>query len=200
MFAPTAIDAVGFDPATQSVHALLSDADGESLLLTRAWESAAPGALDALARALTARTPIRHVAGVLHETGGLPQLDPWALSDGDQLCIPDLAAPDGAVRNLPIGAVPGFDDPLVQALTRAEDWLAGRLLAGPGAAAWRARGRDLATQLQRVGWSDLAESIAALAEAVDDPTRIEDAALAAPAIDMLLRLQLTREVLASAPE
>ncbi len=200
VFAPTAIDAVGFDPATQSVHALLSDADGESLLLTRAWESAAPGALDALARALTARTPIRHVAGVLHETGGLPQLDPWALSDGDQLCIPDLAAPDGAVRNLPIGAVPGFDDPLVQALTRAEDWLAGRLLAGPGAAAWRARGRDLATQLQRVGWSDLAESIAALAEAVDDPTRIEDAALAAPAIDMLLRLQLTREVLASAPE
>ncbi len=196
VFAPTAISDIGFDPATQSVHALLTDADGESLLLTRSWESAAPGALDALARALTASEPIRHVAGVLRETGGLAVLDPWALSDGAQLSIPDLALPDGAVRNLPIGAVPALGDPLTQALARAEDWLAGRLLAGPGAAAWRGRGGELATQLQRVGWSDLADAVQTLSEAVDDPTRLDDAALAEPAIDLLLRLQLMREVLA----
>ena len=200
VFAPTAIDGVGFDPATQSVHALLTDADGESLLLTRAWESAAPGALDALARTLTASAPLRHVAGVLRETGGLPELDPWALSDGAQLSIPDLAMPDGAVRNLPIGAMPAVGDPLTQALARAEDWLAGRLLAGPGAAAWRVRGRELATQLQRVGWSDLANSLQTLAEAVDDPTRRDDVTLAEPAIDLLLRLRLMREVLGDGPD
>ena len=67
VFAPTAISDVGFDPATQSVHALLTDADGECILLTRSWESAAAGALDALARALTASAPVRHVTGVLRE-------------------------------------------------------------------------------------------------------------------------------------
>jgi hypothetical protein len=199
VFAPTTISEVGFDPATQSVHALLTDADDECILLTRSWESAAAGALDALARALTASAPVRHVSGVLRETGSLPELDPWALSDGTQLSIPDLAMPDGALRNLPIGAVPAVGDLLTQALARTEDWLAGRLLAGPGAPAWRARGRELATQLQRVGWSDLAEGVQALAEAVDDPTRRDDAALAEPAIDLLLRLQMTREVLAAEP-
>lgn len=200
VFAPTAIDEVGFDPATQSVHALLTDANDECVLLTRAWESAAPGALDALARALTAAAPVRHVAGVLRETGNLPELDPWALSDGTQLSIPDLALPDGAVRNLPIGAVPAVGDPLTQALARAEDWLARRLLSGPGAAAWRVRGRELATQLQRVGWSDLADAVQALGEAVDEPTRRDDAALAEPAIDLLVRLRLAREVLADGPD
>jgi hypothetical protein len=199
VFAPTAVSKVGFDPATQSVHALLSDADDECVLLTRSWESAAPGALDALARALTAGAPLRHVAGVLRETGGLPQLDPWALSDGAQLCLPDLALPDGAVRNLPIGVVAAVADPLTQALSRAEDWLSGRLLSGPGVSTWRVRGRELATQLQRVGWSDLADAVQALAEAVDDPTRRDDTALAEPAIDLLLRLQLMREVLADGP-
>jgi len=196
VFAPTAIDEVGFDPATQSVHALLTDADGESLLLTRAWESAVPGALDALARALTASAPIRHVAGVLRETGGLPELDPWALSDGAQISIPDLAMPDGAVRNLPIGSVPAIADPLAQALARAEDWLAGRLLSGASAAAWRGRAGELAMQLQRVGWSDLADAVRGLAEAIDDPIRRDEAAPAEAAIDLLLRLQLMREVLA----
>ncbi len=199
VFAPTSVSDVGFDPATQSVHALLTDADDDCVLLTRSWESAAPGALDALARALTASAPVRHVAGVLRETGGLAELDPWALTDGTQLLIPDLALPDGAVRNLPIGAVPAVADPLTQALARAEDWLAGRLLSGPGAAAWRARGREVLTQLQRVGWGDLADAVQALAEAVDDPTRRDDAALAEPAIDLLLRLQLMREILAGGP-
>jgi hypothetical protein len=199
VFAPAAISEVGFDPAAQSVHALLTDSDGESLLLTRAWESAAPGALDALARALTATVPIGHVAGVLRETGGLAELDPWALSDGASLSIPDLANPDGAVRNLPIGAVPAVGDPLTQALARAEDWLAGRLLSGPGAAAWRTRAGELATHLQRVGWSDLADAVQTLAEAVEDPSRRDEAALAEPAINLLLRLQLTRDVLAAAP-
>jgi hypothetical protein len=200
VFAPTSISDVGFDPATQSVHALLTDADDDCVLLTRSWESAAPGALDALARALTAAAPVRHVAGVLRETGGLPELDPWVLSDGTRLTIPDLAMPDGAVRNLPIGAVPTVGDPLAQALARVEDWLAGRLLSGQGAAAWRGRGRELAAQLRRVGWGDLADAVQALTEAVDDPTRRDDVTLAEPAIDLLVRLQLTRGVLADCPD
>lgn len=200
VFAPTAIDGVGFDPATQSVHALLTDADDESLLLTRSWESAAPGALDALARALTAAAPVRHIAGVLRESGGLAELEPWALSDGTQLSIPDLALPDGAVRNLPIGSVPSVADPLTRVLARAEDWLAGRLLSGAGAATWRVHGRDLATQLRRVGWGDLGDAVQALAEALDDPTRREEGALAEPAIDLLVRLRLTREVLGAGPD
>ncbi len=196
VFAPTAISEVGFDPATQSVHALLVDADDEALLLTRPWERAAPGALDALARALTAANPSRHVSGTLRDTGGLPELDPWALSDGASLVIPDLALPDGAVRDLPIGAVPAAQDPLAQVLDRAGDWLASRLLSGPGAAGWSARGRELATQLRRVGWEDLADATLALALAIEDPARGEASALADAAIDLLLHLQLTREALA----
>ena len=197
VFAPAAISEVGFDPATQSVHALLHDADDEALLLTRAWERAAPGALDALARALSAPSQPTHIAGTLRETGGIVELDPWALSDGQSLVIPDLAMPDGAVRDLPIAALPALSDPLAQALARAADWLAHRLLSGSGAPGWSAQARELAMQLQRVGWPDIADAALALAQAIEDPSREAESSLADVAIDLLLRLQLTREAMAA---
>ncbi len=197
VFAPTDISEVGFDPATQSVHALLSDADGDALLLTRPWERAAPGALDALARALTAPSQPTHIAGTLRETGGIAELDPWALSDGQSLVIPDLAPPDGAVRDLPIAALPAVSDPLAQTLARTADWLAHRLLSGAGALGWSAHAREQAAQLRRVGWDDLADAAMALAQAIEDPTRDQEPVLADAAIDLLLRLQLTREAVAA---
>lgn len=199
VFAPTAVADLGYDPASQSVHALLLDADDEALLLTRPWEAAAPGALDALARALSAAAAPRHVAGTLREDGGLPVLDPWALSDGATLTIPDLAAPDDAVRDLPLGAVPQAEDPLAHTLTRAADWLAVRLLSGPGAASWTTRGQELAIALRRVGWEDLGEAVLALGAALEDPAERGDTRLADAAIDVLLRLALTRETLAAHP-
>lgn len=196
VFAPSSVSEVGYDPATQSVHALLGDADDDAILLTRAHERATPGALDALARALTATLQITHVAGLLRETGGLPELDPWALTDGVRLVIPDLGQPDGAVRDLPLGAVPIASDPLAQALQRVSDWLAGRLLAGTGTAGFGPRGRELAAALRRVGFADLADAVVALISSIDDSTDRDDATLAERAIDVLVALALTREVLA----
>lgn len=195
VFAPTDISEVGFDPATQSVHALLSDADGDALLLTRPWERAAPGALDALARALTAPSRPTHIAGTLREVAGIAELDPWAVSDGQSLVIPDLAQPDGAVRDLPIAALPAVSDPLAQTLARCADWLAHRLLSGAGAPGWSAQAREHAAQLRRVGWDDMADAAMALAQAIEDPTRDQESALAGAAIDLLLQLQLTREAM-----
>ena len=197
VFAPARVEELGFDPATQSVHALLVDADDEAILLCRPWEAAAPGALDALARALSGGAPPKHIAGALREGAGLPLLDPWALSDGALLTIPDLARPDGAVRDLPLGAVPHVEDPLALALARAADWLAGRLLSGPCSAGWSARGQELAMALRRVGWEDLAQAVLALVVAVEDPLDRSDARLAGAAIDLLLRLELTGEGLVS---
>ena len=152
---------------------------------------------DALARALSAPSQPTHIAGTLRETGGIVELDPWALSDGQSLVIPDLAMPDGAVRDLPIAALPALSDPLAQSLARAADWLAHRLLSGSGAPGWSAQARELATQLQRVGWPDIADAALALAQAIEDPTREAEPALADAAIDLLLRLQLTREAVAA---
>lgn len=196
VFAPRAVLEVGYDPASQSLHALLLDADEQAVLLQRGYESAAPGALDALARFLCADPAPRHIAGILREDTVLPRLDPWALSNGSELCIPDLAVPDGAVRDLPLAAVPAAEDVLARTLTQAQDWLAARLLSGPGAAAWTTRGAELHTRLQRVGWSDLGAASGALLQSLHDP-EANTATLYAAGGDLLLQLELTRELMVS---
>lgn len=196
LFAPREVAEVGFDPATQSIYAALIDADAQTLLLSRPYERAAPGALDALARVLSAAGGVRHVAGVVRDDGALPELDPWALSDGQTLTIPDLANADGSVRDLPIGTLPALSDPLAQALARASDWLAERLLGGPGTPRWVARGRELAGALERVGLTDLALAIVALGAGVDHALPdAEDHSLAQRATTLLIGLALSHHEL-----
>lgn len=183
---------IGFDPATQCLHALLHDADDAPLLLLRPWERAAPGALDALARALNADGTLT-IAGSLNDTGSLPQLDPWALTDGQTLTVPDLAAPDGAVRQLPIATLPHVDDPLAGVLRRAEDWLATRLI-NPG---HHDQAMAVSNTLRRAGLSDLADGVHWLAtefEASDDTSAYHRLG------DLLIQLALTRHALAGASD
>lgn len=182
------VDDLGFDPATQCLHALLRDSDDAPLLLLRPWERAAPGALDALARMLQAEAPLT-IAGSLRD-GALPQIDPWALTDDHTLCVPDLALPDGSVRQLAIATLPQIDDPLHTLLGRAEDWLASCLVQGGD----RGQAQTLVPALRRAGLGELADEVHWLASefAHGDP-----ASAYARLGDLLIRLALSADALSA---
>lgn len=96
----TAVEALGYDPARQLVVATLVLPGGGAVRLARAHRSAAPGALDALATALSGEAgPVRFVSGALHRHVGRFEIDPLAVA-ADRLIVPDLAAP-GAGKPLP---------------------------------------------------------------------------------------------------
>jgi hypothetical protein len=195
VFMPAEISELGFDPASETLYAALSDVDGSSVLLTRHYEALAPGALDALARALSASTMPICIAGVFSGHGPVLELDPWALSDGQQLIIPDLCLPDGAVRDVPLGTLPQTRDPLQATLAQLADWLCLRLLGGPGAAGWGPARIELTRSLQRVGLSDLAQATEGLANCLGDlQTAADDAQLCESLTELLLALILTQSL------
>ncbi|MEY4561192.1 MAG: hypothetical protein RLZZ618_469, partial [Pseudomonadota bacterium] len=81
VFSPSAVDDVVYDPNDQAVLGVLSDGEGDQLVLRRSHEPHTRHALDAMAGALNGTLgPLRHVAGLLHWVRGSPQLEPWAFA------------------------------------------------------------------------------------------------------------------------
>lgn len=181
---------VAYDPATQTVHALLRDQAGAVLQLARSHASAAPGALDALARALTAARAPRWIAGTLSTGEAWATLDPWALSDGQQLTMPDLAIPDDALLDLPLGALALPSDPLKALLAEVTELLAQRLLSGVAGPRWRTLAEGLVRRLEGSG---CVRTAAALHEVLSGAAEPDSAALAQAAGNLLLRLALAAE-------
>lgn len=136
---------------------------GGTLHLARAYDPAAPHALDALAGACAGRWgPVRQVAGPVRIADGALVCDPWSVSV-DRLVVPDLAAPDGAGHPIP----PAPDLGPATLLDEAAALLANALHAGRRAfaASARAGGADLVARLAATGYPATAARLSAFLSA-----------------------------------
>ncbi|MGU3546968.1 hypothetical protein [Methylobacterium sp. A52T] len=136
---------------------------GGTLHLARAYDPAAPHALDALAGACAGRWgPVRQVAGPVRIEDGALVCDPWSVSV-DRLVVPDLAAPDGAGH--PIQPAPDLGPATL--LDEATALLANALHAGRRAfaASARAGGADLVARLAAAGHPATAARLSAFLSA-----------------------------------
>lgn len=163
---------LGYDPHEQSVLALLSDADGDELLLQRAHEGHNPLALDALAGALSGRHgALRHVAGVLDWDHGHPRLEPWALGC-DGIVVPDFAdSATGALAALPLAALPPEPaDPCAQRLVQLRRHLGTLVHHGLGGLprSWAADNLQMARLLEAAGLRALAGRLRQLGQALPE--------------------------------
>ncbi|SEH78189.1 SWIM zinc finger [Methylobacterium sp. 275MFSha3.1] len=136
---------------------------GGTLHLARAYDPAAPHALDALAGACAGRWgPVRQVAGPVRIEDGALVCDPWSVSV-DRLVVPDLAVPDGAGHPIP----PAPDLGPATLLDEAAALLANALHAGRRAfaASARASGADLVARLAATGYPATAARLSAFLSA-----------------------------------
>ncbi|WP_020095092.1 SWIM zinc finger family protein [Methylobacterium sp. 285MFTsu5.1] len=134
-----------------------------TLHLARAYDPAAPHALDALAGACAGRWgPVRQVAGPVRIADGALVCDPWSVSV-DRLVVPDLAVPDGAGHPIP----PAPDLGPATLLDEAAELLANALHAGRRAFASSARasGADLVARLAATGYPATAARLSAFLSA-----------------------------------
>lgn len=122
------VEALAYAPGAQTLHARLSVAgpagETQTLIVTRGFDPASPGALDALAAALAAGpTQIRGEARLANEA---LVIDPWSVRLADRLVVPDLSeavpsalsAAPAAPSLSPNGALADAHRHLVARLTR----------------------------------------------------------------------------------
>ena len=107
-------------PGAQLWQAAVRLDDGATLYLERAYDAAAPGALDVLSAVFDGRHgTVRQVAGPVRLEGGALTLDPWSIG-ADRFIVPDVdaAAPEAA-PDLDSGLGSSRFDAAVQALEGA---------------------------------------------------------------------------------
>lgn len=113
----SSIAACTYDPASQRLDALFTDAAGNTARLTAPHNPLAPHALDTLATAL-AEDGVRHVSGVLDHTDGTPVLQPLAVLTPAGPIVPDLAPPRSPHPPLTVSPAP-VSSPTARALTES---------------------------------------------------------------------------------
>ncbi|ONF48413.1 hypothetical protein [Methylobacterium radiotolerans] len=177
VFAVEAVLGQAWAPGAQTWQAAVELPEaGGTLHLARAYDPAAPHALDALAGACSGRWgPVRQVAGPVRIEDGALVCDPWSVSV-DRLVVPDLAAPDGAGHPIP----PAPDLGPATLLDEAAALLANALHAGRRAfaASARAGGADLVARLAAAGHPATAARLSAfLAAPAAEPGPFARAAL-----------------------
>jgi len=118
---PHGVTRLSFSAGRQTLTGLVEDDDGGSLLIERAYEWFAPGAIAKLAEELPNAC---YVSGWLRGAGARKVLEPIAVvtkGEEGRVIVPDLA-PDAPIPPLPMtGAEPG--DPLDAVLLRLESAL-----------------------------------------------------------------------------
>jgi len=193
-----AVEALAYDPARQCVVATLVLPDGERMSLARAHRSAAPGALDALASALSGDAgDVRFVSGALRRHVGRFEIDPLAIAAG-RLVVPDLAAP-GAGRPLARVSATGEAAPIEEAIDTALSLLDDGVHHGLREAAigYPERLRAEGARLTAVGLATSAERLARAAARLQAAREAgtssgwDEAAVAF--LDAAIRLGLLRE-------
>lgn len=177
VFAVEAVLGQAWAPGAQTWQAAVELPEaGGTLHLARAYDPAAPHALDALAGACSGRWgPVRQVAGPVRIEDGALVCDPWSVS-ADRLVVPDLAAPDGAGHPIP----PAPELGPATLLDEAAALLANALHAGRRAfaASARAGGADLVARLAAAGHPATAARLSAfLAAPAAEPGPFARAAL-----------------------
>ncbi|MEE1794617.1 hypothetical protein PUR28_28235 [Streptomyces sp. BE308] len=143
------VESIGYDPAEQRLEAVVRDAAGTSALVCSDYRPECPGALDALADALSGGPTL--ISGAVHRSGGGIRIDPIAVLTPAGVTVPDLTPGDGsAVLTAVVRPSP---DPLAVALDEALAALAAVAHSGLRHLSAPARDRidEAATALARTG-------------------------------------------------
>ncbi len=206
IFSPAKIDEPAYDPHAQCVVAVMRDAQDEPVLLQRAHERHVTHALDGMAAALTgAHGVVRHVAGLLDWSQGLPVIEPWAFACEGTVVVPDfVAAPSAALPALPLGrAHDDHDGPGARELEALRQLLASLLHHGVTAlpTTWAADAASVGRRLHAAGFVALASHLAPLVSRVMDLPTHATANVAARLLPLaaLLRLHLDAATMETTP-
>jgi hypothetical protein len=160
-----AVEDLHFRPGAQQLVATIRAARGTARLVAT-HTGAAPGAIDALARALSAETAaVRFVAGHLRRHGGGIDLEPTAVATGATVIVPAFADASGeaiattgsAVTDRLAAEVAGALELTAELVHRGHRHLA------PG---WPQRAERAADLLREVGLSSAGAAVAELAREV----------------------------------
>ncbi|GAB1511292.1 SWIM zinc finger family protein [Actinophytocola sp. KF-1] len=161
-----AVRQVRYHAGAQRLDAVVADHDGAVATVSLAHRPAAPGALDALANALSAG-PLE-VSGTIRRARGGLVVEPYAVRTEAGVVVPDLAAASGAV---PPATQQAERDPLAAAIADALALLAEAAHRGltrlPPTITTRAA--PVAAALTRVGLTRCGEAVSAWATAPADP-------------------------------
>jgi hypothetical protein len=179
---------VAYSPGAQRLDALIADREGWTGVVSSTYRPAAPGGLDALARALGGEYGApRFVSGSLRRHAGSVVIDPLAVAVDGRLVVPDLAADEPAAA-LVTGGPPG-GDVLEAAIDGALSVLAEVAHRGLDhlPATFADRLRASAGDLSRAGLRHAARSVETFAAASPD-----DAVTAW--VDAYLRLSVTSDL------
>lgn len=176
VFSPTEIADAFFDPHLQAVQCTALDAEGAALLITRRHAAHTRQALEKLSGALSGvHGRCRHIGGLLTWQGNQPTLEPWSLVCDQVVSLDFAGAVPGdadALAALPLGRASAVDDdPLMAALLAVRTLLATLVHHGIRALplSWPADSHAAVARLRQLGWPALAEALAGLNEAVQEP-------------------------------
>jgi hypothetical protein len=167
---------VGYRPGEQELCAELFDARGGSILLVRRHEGVAPGAIDALARALLVdkNNPVHFVSGEIRRGRFGLEIEPSAIVT-DRVIVPDLEPPRpiGALLPTAVLTPTHVSAPLDDAAARAAACLeeACHLGLARVGAAWSAQASDAAGALNQVGLIEASRRLRRLIDRVGELRR-----------------------------
>ncbi len=146
VLAVSQVNSVFFDAANQCLCARVQDQSEATWLIKREYNAAAPGALDALAKALLDATAdsaiqIRYICGPVRIEHGECVVEPWALCLIDPAAadlgkatgtflVPDLAAKSKALGQALLGQIQSALDPIAIALVALNECLIALLRDG----------------------------------------------------------------------
>jgi hypothetical protein len=156
------VEALHFRPGTQQLVATIRAPRGTARLVAT-HTGAAPGAIDALARALSGEAgAVRFVAGHLRRYGGGIDLEPTAVATGATVIVPAFADASGEAIATTAGAIA---DRLAAEVTGALELTAELVHRGyrhlaPG---WPQRAERVADSLRQTGLSGAGAAVAELA-------------------------------------
>jgi hypothetical protein len=190
VIAVAAVRPLGYDPASQSLEARIDAPDGGTARLRLAHRAAAPGALEAVERALT--DDLLAVAGHVRRHRGELIVEPTALLTGQGPVVPDLVPGDDAADLAATGEAAAADPvaaAIEGALTACAD-LAHQGLRRSREPS-RARVEAAAADLQRVGLQRAAGDFVQLSKALGNE---DDAAKTAAWTAAAVRILVTAEL------
>jgi hypothetical protein len=187
-----------YRPGEQELWADLETPLGGSIRLVRRHASVTPGAIDAIARALTGEPRAKFVSGAIRRGPHGLLIEPAALVT-DRVIVPDLEPPRPLGLAFPAPPAEPSIDPLAAAAEQASTLLEeachiGLARLSPG---WSDRASDAASRLDQVGLRSIADRFARLLERAADLRRDRSLAGAAASawISASIRLTLLREAL-----
>lgn len=182
---------IGYAPGQQRLEALVTDPGGVEFVVSAAYRSICPSALDSVAAALNGDLgPPRFLSGTVRRTQGGVVVTPIAVVTGDTVVVPDLAEGGGHLPTTPASAAADTD--LATILSEAQALLAE--VAHHGARhlppSFPARLHHITQELSRVGLRRCAAAVETFAATLSPDPGIDTVTAW---VDAHLRLLVTAD-------